>query len=131
MGWVWNCFITAANVADVKAAAAVFVPVLETVERVEKALADKGYRGKLGGQLERQYGCQLDIGQWVGEGFEPQPWRWGGERTFAGLDNARRLARDDEERPESHEGFVYLAMIRLLLRRMGNNRRQHRSVTSF
>lgn len=129
MGWVWSCFITAANVADVKAAAAVFVPVLETVKRVEKALADQGYRGQLGDQLSRQYGCHLEIGQWVGQGFEPQPWRWVVERTFAWLDNARRLARDYEELPESHESFVYLAMIRLILRRLGHNRRLRTSVT--
>ncbi len=131
MGWVWGCFITAANVADVKAAAALFVPVLETVGRIDKALADKGYRGKLGRQLGRQYGCQLEIGQWVGDGFEPQPWRWVVERTFAWLDNARRLTRDYEELPESHESFVYLAMIRLILRRLGCNRRLRSSVTSL
>lgn len=131
MGWVWGCFITAANVADVKAAAALFVPVLETVGRIDKALADKGYRGKLGRQLERQYGGQLEIGQWVGDGFEPQPWRWVVERTFAWLDNARRLTRDYEELPESHESFVYLAMIRLILRRLGCNRRLRSSVTSL
>lgn len=105
--------------------------MLETVGRIDKALADKGYRGKLGRQLERQYGCQLEIGQWVGDGFEPQPWRWVVERTFAWLDNARRLTRDYEELPESHESFVYLAMIRLILRRLGCNRRLRSSVTSL
>ena len=45
------------------------------------------------------------------------------ERTFAWLDNARRLCRDYEELPEQHESFVYLAMIRLMLRRLTQNRR--------
>lgn len=52
----------------------------------------------------------------MGEGFEPQPWRWVVERTFAWRDNARRLEREFEELPEPHENFVYLAMIRLMVR---------------
>ena len=47
------------------------------------------------------------------------------ERTFAWLENARRLCRDYEELPEHHEGFIYVAMIRLMLRRLHRNQRKH------
>ncbi|MEP0879370.1 hypothetical protein NDA00_26640 [Funiculus sociatus GB2-M2] len=50
-----------------------------------------------------------------------------GNRTFAWLDNARALCRDYEELPENHEGMVYVVMIRLMLRRLGNNRRTRKA----
>jgi putative transposase len=44
--------------------------------------------------------------------------RWVVDRTFAWLSSARRLAKDYERLPASHQAFVELAMIRLLLRRL-------------
>jgi putative transposase len=41
------------------------------------------------------------------------------ERTFAWLNKCRRLVINYERDPRNHEGFVKLAMIRLLVRRMG------------
>ena len=52
-----------------------------------------------------------------------EPWRWVVERTFAWLENARRLCRDYEELPEHHESFIYVVMIRLMLRQLTHNRR--------
>ena len=40
------------------------------------------------------------------------------ERTFSWLNRCRRLIINYERDPRNHEGFVKLAMIRLLLRRM-------------
>jgi len=51
------------------------------------------------------------------------------ERTFAWLENARRLCRDYEELPEHHEGFIYTAMIRLMLRKLSGNQRTRSAVT--
>ena len=45
LGMVLNCFVSAANVADVKAAPAVLAPVLEAFVRIEKILADQSYKG--------------------------------------------------------------------------------------
>jgi putative transposase len=52
------------------------------------------------------------------KGFTPIKRRWVVERTFAWLSSARRLAKDYERLPQSHQAFVELAMIRLLLRRL-------------
>lgn len=41
------------------------------------------------------------------------------ERTFAWLNKCRRLIVNYERKSRNHEGFVKLAMIRLLVRRMG------------
>jgi len=59
----------------------------------------------------------------LGQGFVVEPWRWVVERTFAWLENARRLCRDYEQLPEHHEGFIYVVMIRLLLRKRTSNQR--------
>lgn len=123
LGSVWSCFVSAANVADVKAAPAVLVPALEESSRLVKVLADLAYRGAIAQQLEHGYGCTLELTEKLGHGFVVEPWRWVVERTFAWLENARRLCRDYEELPEHHEGFIHLTMIRLLLRRLSGNRR--------
>ena len=51
------------------------------------------------------------------------------ERTFAWLENARRLCRDYEELPEHREGFIYMAMLRLLLQKLSGNQRTRSAVT--
>ena len=115
--------MSAANVSDVKAAKVVLVEMLETINAIEKILADQGYRGNLGNQIEQAYNCCLELTKKLGSGFIVQPKRWIVERTFAWLENARRLCRDYEQLPENHEGVVYLVMIRLMLRRLTKNQR--------
>ena len=48
------------------------------------------------------------------------PKRWIVERTFAWLNRQRRLSKDYERLPETSEAFVYVAMIRLMLRRLAH-----------
>jgi transposase len=122
LGLVLSCFVSAANVADVKAAAVVLVPVLDANARVEKVLADQSYQGRLAQLLPDGFDCAL--GQRLGKDFVPEPLRWIVERTFAWLENARRLCRDYQELPEHHESFIHLAMIWLMLRRLTGNQRQ-------
>jgi putative transposase len=40
------------------------------------------------------------------------------ERTFAWISHNRRMAKDYERLPESSEAFVYVAMTRLMVRRL-------------
>lgn len=51
-------------------------------------------------------------------GFVPLPKRWVVERTLAWLGRCRRLSKDFKERSEVSEAWVYLGMIRLLVRRL-------------
>jgi len=46
------------------------------------------------------------------------PKRWIVERTFAWLSQNRRLSKDYERLPESGEAFIYVAMSRLMARRL-------------
>jgi transposase len=62
------------------------------------------------------------IGRRSGEGgFHVLPRRWVVERTFAWLSTWRRLAKDYELLPSSEEAWIYLAMIRIMLRRLAQN----------
>ena len=54
----------------------------------------------------------------TGRGIEVLPRRWVVERTFAWLGKYRRLSKDYEFLPESSEVMIYLAMIRLMLKRL-------------
>lgn len=47
LGLVLGCYVTPANTADVTAAPAVLVWVLELYERIAKVLEDLGYQGAL------------------------------------------------------------------------------------
>jgi transposase len=46
------------------------------------------------------------------------PRRWVVERTFAWLSRNRRLAKDYERLPETGETFLYMAMSRILIKRL-------------
>ena len=47
LGLVVSCYVSAANVADVKVAPAILVPALEDNARIIKVLANQGYRGAI------------------------------------------------------------------------------------
>jgi transposase len=51
-------------------------------------------------------------------GFHVLPHRWIVERTFAWLSTWRRLSKDSEVLPSSEEAWIYLAMIRIMVRRL-------------
>lgn len=60
----------------------------------------------------------MEIREREGKGFQVEWKRWIVERTFGWLGNYRRLSKDYETWPETHESVVYVAMIRLMLRRL-------------
>ena len=66
---VLNCFVSAANTADVKGAKVVLAPVLEAMVRIEKILADQAYKGELSEALEKAHNCVLEVTEKLGTGF--------------------------------------------------------------
>jgi len=81
--------------------------------------ADQGYAGKEYKQEVAQHGVKLEIiSRRETKGFVLQARRWIVERTFAWLGKCRRLSKDYELVLKSSLSMLYLAMIRLMLRRI-------------
>ena len=54
-------------------------------------------------------------------GFVVLPRRWVVERTFSWLDQNRRMSKDYERLAESSEAFIYVAMSRLMVKRLARS----------
>ena len=65
-------------------------------ELMSKIYADGGYRGELIDYVKNRCGWDVKITLRTDklEGFKPLPKRWVVERTFAWLENFRRLAKE-------------------------------------
>jgi putative transposase len=55
------------------------------------------------------------------KGFQVLPRRWVVERTFSWTNQNRRMSKDYERLPESSEAFIYVAMSRLMARRLARS----------
>ena len=91
-----------------------------TGQSVELAFVDQGYTGQKAAEAAAAHGIQLEVVKLADakRGFVLLPRRWVVERTFAWLDNYRRLSKDYEYLPQSSETMVYLAMTNLMLHRL-------------
>ena len=124
LGLVMMVVVTAANVSDQQGARLIFARLAQLPERVARLVlvwVDGTYEGV---NFMRWV---MDTYRWILEtikrsdrvkGFVLLPKRWVVERTWGWLNWSRRLSKDYEVLPETSETFVYVAMIRLLLRRL-------------
>jgi putative transposase len=55
------------------------------------------------------------------QGFQVLPHRWVVERTFSWIDHNRRMSKDYERLTETSEAFIYVAMSRLMVRRLARS----------
>ncbi len=111
-----------ANRHDSKAAMEVLAPLKGEFKRMKKIYADGGYRGELKDVVEKQLKCTLKIVMRKDKArkFKPLPRRWVVERTFAWLESYRRLNREYEFETKYSENMIYLAMIKLMVKRLNN-----------
>jgi putative transposase len=83
---------------------------------------DAGYSGpeftEEVGKIRPQAGVEVIRRSDNTTGFKVLPRRWLVERTFGWLMLQRRLVREYEQTESSAEAFIYLAMIRIQLRRL-------------
>jgi putative transposase len=91
-----------------------------TWRRVKHIWADGGYAGALLQWAKSLWRCTIEV---VKHNelhiFKVLPRRWVVERTFGWCGRYRRLNRDYERQAKTGEIMVYLAMIRLMLVRLG------------
>jgi putative transposase len=123
LGLLLAALVTSANVQDRDAAKVLLAGFYRDFFQsfwLKRIWADAGYQGAL--ILWVQVACDwlLDIVRRNPRtvGFEVLPKRWIVERTFAWFVRNRRLARDFERLPQTSEAFLYIAMIRLMSRRL-------------
>lgn len=128
--------VHSAEITDRNGAFLVIGKIKEINRRLKLIWADMGYRGEdLKNWIEQVCQWKLEIVKrprrwgWYPEDVEPPPMplftvlprRWVVERTFAWIGRYRRMSKDYEYLTDSSEAMVYLAMTRLMLRRLSLN----------
>jgi transposase len=128
-----------ADLQDRAGAKLLLDPIKGVFPRMQRLWADTGYTGPLGDWVNEQLGWTIEIvrhaprprGMWVfpgqevdwsllerPRGFRHLARRWVVERTIAWIGRNRRMSKDYEYLTASSEAMVYLAMSRLMLRRL-------------
>lgn len=121
MGYLLIVVVHAAHIYDGHAAREVLSRLFLLMNTVKKIWADGTYAGtELARWVNTQFQCVLEVvnKKKTGKGFQVLPRRWVVERTFAWLGRSRRLSKDYERNPNSSASMVYVASIRLMLRRL-------------
>ncbi len=112
--------VTAASVQDRDGGRGILNALHGVLASVRLIFADGGYRGQLVATAKSAWGIVIEVvrkpaGQ---RGFSVLPRRWVVERTFSWLMRWRRLVRDYERLPETHEAMVKWAMVGVMLNRL-------------
>ena len=85
----------------------------------KKGYADGGYLGKFLGHTQQTWGIDFEVVKRnEPHQFVVLPKRWIVERTNAWLLRSRRLAKDYERYAVTVRSWIFLAMIRLMVRRI-------------
>lgn len=120
LGLLLVVMVTAASVQDRDGGRRVLDRLRFTMPSVALVFADGGYAGRLVSWARRVLRVEVEIVRKPEDqrGFAVLPRRWVVERTLSWLVRCRRLVRDYERLPDSHETMVKWAMIGLMTRRL-------------
>jgi putative transposase len=122
LGLLLAVAVTAANVQDKAGALLTFRRLGGGGKKLRRVWADGAYRterGHLASWVERRRISLTAVTPPAGQrGFQVLPRRWVVERTFGWLYQSRRLSKDYERLSETSEALIYVAMTRLMLRRL-------------
>ena len=120
LGLLLAVVVTAASVSDAAGARLLFARLGGSCKKLRRIWVDGTYRGKLLSWVVDHCWFLLQPVLRTDEmkGFVVLPRRWVVERTFAWLTHCRRLSKDYEELPASSEAMIYIAMTRLMIRRL-------------
>jgi len=120
IGLLLAVVVTAASVSDPAGARLLFQRLGGGCKKLRRIWVDGGYRGQLltWVLLHCSFLLQPVLRSDEHKGFVVLPRRWVVERTFAWLSQSRRLSKDYEVLPECSEAWIYIAMTRLMIRRL-------------
>jgi putative transposase len=122
MGLLLAVVVTAASVSDPKGARLLFKRLGGHCKKLRRIWVDGTYRGKLLAWVREHCWFLLEpvLRSDEQKGFVLLKRRWVVERTFAWLTQCRRLGKDYEVLPASSEAMIYIAMTRLMIRRLAS-----------
>lgn len=120
LGMLMCVVVTAANVHDSVAAERVIKRVSGVFPRLKKLLADGGYAGeRLVALTKSELNTQFEVVTRGDEaGFKVIPKRWIVERSISWFMWSRRLCKDYEANLESSEGWIIVASIAMMIRKI-------------
>ena len=112
--------VTTADVQDRDGARRLLSSLPGSCKKLRKIWVDGGYSGQLLVWVADQFKFCLEVVLRPREcrKFTLLPRRWVVERTFAWLNLNRRLSKSYERLTQTDEAYVYIAMTRIMLRRL-------------
>ena len=121
IGLLLVAVVHGANVQDRDGAVQVFQATGKLFPWLKTVFADGAYGGDKLKDALRPLGTwtlQIVKRSETAKGFEVLPKRWVVERTLAWISRNRRLAKDFEAGAENATAYIYIAMIKLMIRRL-------------
>ena len=122
LGLPISVYVTPADMHDTQGARRLLAGLKFFVPCLKKIWADAAYRGQeLADWCKEQGDWDLEVVARTpgARGFNVLPKRWVVERTFAWLSRNRRMSKDFERKVQTSETLIEVAMIRLLVARLG------------
>lgn len=107
--------VHAANIHDTKAGCDLFERVKEKISDLKGFSADAGYRGTSVKHIQKKMRLKIEISKKIKDKWSILAKRWIVERTFAWINNFRRMAKDFEILTCSAENFIRISMIKIML----------------
>ena len=120
LGLLLAVVITSAALSDAAGAKLLLRRLGGAGKKLRRIWVDGAYRGHLLEWviLHCRFRLQPVLRSDDQKGFVVLPRRWVVERTFAWLTQCRRLGKDYEVLPQSSKAMIYIAMTRLMVRRL-------------
>jgi len=118
MGNLLAVIVHAANIHDTKSGIDPAVIAYEKYPTIEKFCGDEGYRKSFVEDIQYNLNLDVDISERISPKFEVIPKRWVVERTFAWLNNSRRLSKDYEITVASAIAMIFISHLHMLVRRL-------------
>lgn len=120
LGLLMVVVVHPADISESAGARLVLRKMRGSCKKMRRVWVDGGYRGSVLSWAYQAFHLVLEVVKPAPEqkGFAVLPRRWVVERTFAWLNNHRRLSKDYERETTTSEALIQIAMMRLMLRRL-------------
>ena len=119
MGNLLSVKVHAANIHDTKSGILPAEAALANYPKIQKFCADAGYKGTFVDTMKEKFHMDVDVVERSdSERWQVLPKRWIVERTFAWLNNYRRLSKDYEINVAYSESMIKIAASYTLLKRL-------------